>query len=191
VLGEDLCCGYQDIYGLPITIFRFALAVAGDEILDWPQFRMEHWLRVYANKEGDTARQVHGQLQSLHRAGKELLIARDESGRSYKKHIADVRDLVGGMMAGLGNQRAIGQTFQLAAPAPFTWERAVPYLADELGLAYGDVRLADHNPTFYEFDLRKGKELLGFQPRYDIITMIDDAVAFRRGETADVIGTQA
>lgn len=191
VLGEDLCRGYLDIYNVPITMFRFALAVAGDEILDWSQFRLDHWLGVYANKTSDAGRQVYAQLQALQQEGKQLLIARDENGRTYKKHIADVRDIVGGLAAGLGNEQVIGQAIQLAAPAPFTWEEAVPHLAKTLGLAYGDARLADHNPTYYEFDLSKCRTLLGYQPRYDIITMFDDAMAFRQGEARDVIGTQA
>ena len=45
-------------------------------------------------------------------------------GRAWRKHIADVRDIVGGCVAALGNAAAVGQTFQLAGPAPFTWDEA-------------------------------------------------------------------
>ncbi len=66
---------------------------------------------------------------------------------------------------------------------------AIPYLADKLDLAYVDVCLREHTPTFYEFDLEKGKQLFGYSPQFDIFSMIDSAVAFRRGETAGVIPT--
>ncbi len=46
-LGEELALGYQRNFGLPVTVFRFALAVAGDEILDFPQFYLHHWLKTY------------------------------------------------------------------------------------------------------------------------------------------------
>jgi len=194
VLGEDLCRGYVRIHDLPVTIFRFALVVAGDEILDFSQFRLRHWIDVYAKKIDEIGRQVHAHLQTLDADAPDtpdrLFIARDETGRTYKKHIADVRDIVAGLLCGLGNTAAIGETFQLAAPAPFTWEETIPSLAAQLGLEYADARLAAHNPTFYEFDLSKGKRLLGFHPRYDIFTMIDSALAFRRGEESDMIATQ-
>ena len=80
-----------------------------------------------------------------------------------------------GLTCALGNQNAVGEVFQLAAPQPFTWEAAIPYLAEKLGTAYVDVRLVDQVPTYYEFDLSKGAQLLGYVPQYDIFKMIDDA----------------
>lgn len=193
-LGEELCHGYFRTYKLPITVFRFALAVAGDEILNFSQFYLSHWLKVYETLPGDEAAQVRAELQRVRptdeaAAQKCLLIARDEHGRSYKKHIADVHDIVQGFVNGLGKAGAMGQVFQLAAPTPYTWEETVPYLAGKLGADYVDVRLAGHVPTYYEFDLNKGQRLLGYQPRYDIFRMIDEAVAFRAGQATGVIPT--
>jgi nucleoside-diphosphate-sugar epimerase len=45
-------------------------------------------------------------------------------------------------------------------------------------------------PTFYEFDLTKAKKLIGFNPQYDIIRMIEDAIAYREGKTIDVLPTK-
>lgn len=134
VLGEDLCRGYLHNQRLPITIFRFALAVAGDEILRFPQFYLPYWLNTYAHKNSEAAAQCYQQLLAHQTDAELLVLARDEEGRAYKKHIADVRDIVLGMLCGLNNQRAIGETFQLAAPTPYTWGEAIPYLAQHLGL---------------------------------------------------------
>ena len=193
-LGEELCHGYFRTYGLPITVFRFALAVAGDEILNFGQFYLRHWLKVYENMASPAAAMVRAELQRLRPADEAaaqrcLLIARDEQGRAYKKHIADVRDIVQGFVDALGKQAIFGETFQLAAPTPFTWEEAIPHLAARLGAPFVDVRLADHLPTFYEFDMSKGQRLFGYRPAYDIIRMIDEAVAFRAGEATGVIPT--
>lgn len=193
-LGEELALGYHRNYGLPVTVFRFALAVAGDEILNFPQFYLSHWLKSYARLSTPAASQVYQQLQALRPADEAaaqrcLLLARDEQGRSYKKHIADVRDIVLGFTTALGKPGAIGQVFQLAAPTPYTWEETIPYLAAKLGVGYVDVKLADHVTTFYEFDMSKGERLFGYQPRYDIFAMIDDALAFRAGQTTGVIPT--
>jgi nucleoside-diphosphate-sugar epimerase len=193
-LGEELCHGYYRTYRLPVTVFRFALAVAGDEILNFSQFYLYHWQQVYQTLPGDAAAAVRAELTRLAptdplAAQRCLLIARDETGRPYKKHIADVRDIVLGFTAALGHAGAIGETFQLAAPTPYTWDAIIPYLAAKLGVDAVDVRLAGHTPTYYEFDMRKGQSLFGYQPQYDIFRMIDEAVAFRQGIATGVIPT--
>lgn len=193
-LGEEMCRGYYRTYKMPVTIFRFALALAGDEVLNFSQFYLSHWLKVYENLPGSEAAQVRAQLQALRPATDEaaqkcLLIARDENGRTYKKHVADVRDIVRGFTDGLGKPGAIGEVFQLAAPTPYTWEETIPYLAKKLGVDYVDVQLAGHMTTFYEFDMSKGQRLFDYQPSYNMQTMIDDAIAFRAGQATGVIPT--
>ena len=44
-------------------------------------------------------------------------------------------------------------------------------------------------PTHYQFDLSKARNLIGFEPQYDIITMIDDALRYQNGEDIDVLPT--
>ncbi|NJN82260.1 MAG: NAD(P)-dependent oxidoreductase [Caldilineaceae bacterium] len=132
LLGEDLCRGYLRNSGLPVTIFRFALTVSTDEILTFRQFYLSHWIAAYSNKRSEAATALSQRMLDVQAAagGKEVLvIARDESGRSYKKHIADVRDIVAGFTAALGQRSVVGETFQLASPTPFTWEETIPYLA--------------------------------------------------------------
>lgn len=193
-LGEELALGYHRNFGVPVTVFRFALAVAGDEILNFSQFYLSHWLKTYEKLTTPAAAKVYAQLQALRptdeaAAHRCLLIARDEHGRSYKKHIADVRDIVQGFTDGLGKAGAIGQVFQLAAPTSYTWAETIPYLAAKLRVEYVDVKLADHMPTYYEFDMSKGQQRFGYQPHYDIFAMIDDAIAFRQGKATGVIPT--
>ena len=190
VLGEEMCRGYYRSYQLPISIFRFAFVAAGDEILNFAQFRLDQWQNAYTNRTTGAAAETRQQLLEFGEAGERLLIARDETGRSYKKHIADVRDIVLGFLAALGKPEAIGETFQLAGPKPFTWEETVPYLAEKLGVDYVDAQLAENTPTYYEFDLTKGARLIDYRPQFDIFKMIDSAIAFREGTTSDIIPTQ-
>jgi len=178
LLGEDLCRGYLRSNGLPVTIFRFAMTLGGAEILNWPQFYASHYAKAYANKTSSAAKAVYAQLQAaLADNPKTLIVARDENGRAYKKHIAYADDIVAGFPAAIGKPQAVGGTFQLAAPTPFTWDVAVPYLAEKLGLPFIDVRLAEATPTFYEFDLSAGRNTLGYAPQFDITRMIDAALA--------------
>jgi nucleoside-diphosphate-sugar epimerase len=189
-LGEDMCLGYHRAYGLPVTVFRFSMTVAGDEILRYPQFYLDYWLQAYETKTGQDEERIYQQLRRLRQEGQaQLLLARDSKGRSYKKHIADVRDITAAFTAALGKPEVIGEVFQLGGPGPFTWEEAIPYMAGKLGLDYVDVCLEAQVPTFYEFDLEKSVRLFGYHPQYDIFKMIDSALRVRQGQEPDVIPT--
>ncbi len=175
-VGEEMCDGYWRTYRTPITTLRFALTVGAGEIVHFPQFRLSKLKGTYSA------------LEPLWQGEEQLVIMRDHDGRPWRKHIAEVRDIVAGCVAALGVPEALGQTFQLAGPAPFGWDEAIPYLAERLELPYVNVR-SNGVPTYYEFDLSKGRELLGFAPQYDIRRMIDDALAFERGEDTGVLAT--
>lgn len=175
-LGEELCAGYFRSHGTPVTILRFANTFGAGEIVRFPQFFLS------------TLRESHPDL-APHWTGEErLVVMHDRHGRPWRKHIADVRDIVAGCLAALDQPAARGETFQLAGPAPFSWAEAVPYLAARLGLPSLEARSAGV-PTYYEYDLDKARRLIGFRPRYDITRMIDDALAFDRGEAIGVLPT--
>lgn len=191
LLGEDLCKGYRDIEKLPITVCRFAMTWAGEEVLDFNQFYLAHWRKVFAKATIPAAQAVRDQLEAVAAdyGDRCLVAAHDANGRSFKKHVADVRDIVGGLMAVLGNPKAVGEVVQLAAPAPFTWDATVPYLAGKLDLPYVTMNLAGTTPTYYEFDLTKLMRVVGYTPQYDMVRMIEEAVAMRGGAALGVIPT--
>jgi len=175
-MGEELCNGYFRTYQLPVTVLRFSLVVGAGEIVDYPQFYLSH----YQDSDPDLATLWHGEER--------LVVVKDEQGRPYRKHIADVRDIVLGCLAAFEKPAAIGETFQLGGPAPFTWAEAVPYLSERLAMPYV-TGVSRAIPTYYEYDISKARDLLGFRPQHDIFTMIDDALAFRRGEAIGVLPT--
>ncbi len=174
-LGEELCTGYWLTCKLPAVVLRFCMVFGAGEILDFPQFRL-------------SGLKGRPECKGLGQETERLVVLRDEEGRSYKKHVADVRDIVRGCQLAMRAEDVSGETIQLAGPGPFTWDEAVPFLSERLGLPYVETRLKG-DPTFYEFDLSKARRLLGFKPRYDIRRMIDDALACRRGEDVGVLPT--
>ncbi len=174
-MGEELCNGYMRTYQTPITILRFCLVVGAGEILDFPPF----FLSKSKGRE---------ELASLWEGEERLVNLRDRRERPYKKHIADVRDIVQGCFDALGKGCAIGQTFQLAGHSPIIWDRAIPYLSKRLDIPFLDA-VIQGPPIHYEFDLSKARRLIGFEPKYDIFRMIDDALAYRKGEDIGVLPT--
>ena len=184
LLGEDLCFGHYRTHGLPVTVFRFALTVSGAELLHFPQFYLSHWQRTFENRSAEALERFREQLSVDPDEGDFLLIARDEQGRSYMKHIADGSDIAHGLVSGLGKAGIAGEVYQLAGPRPFLWETAIPYLAEKMNMNYVDIRIPDEVPTYYEFDLSKTRTHLDFQPKLDIFAMIDGAVAAREALTS-------
>ena len=166
-VAEELCMGYWHSYSLPLTILRFASVFAADEILQFPQFYLSE---LYA---GNPA------LERLWQGEERLVALKDDRGRFYKKHVSDVRDIVQGCVRAMGRERAFGEVFQLAGPKPFTWDEAVYRLSEILQIPVIEAAPGGI-PTFYEFDLSKSKRYLGFQPQYDVVQMIVDALSFRR-----------
>ncbi len=174
-MDENMCLSYHATYGLPTVALRFSMVLGAGEILDWPQFRL-------------SALRTRPELADLWDGEERLVVLRDENGRSHKKHIADVRDIVHGCLCALDADAAAGEAVQLGAPAAFTWDDAVPYLSDKVGTPYMDVEVGGA-PTYYEYDLSKARSLLRFDPQYDVRRMIDDAVAFRDGDDIGVLAT--
>jgi nucleoside-diphosphate-sugar epimerase len=175
-VGEEMCYGYWRTQSLPITILRFCMVVGAGEILNFRQF--------YLSKLKGLP-----ELSALWRGEERLLLLKDMKGRSYKKHIADVRDIAHGCICVLNKTQAAGHVIQLGGPRPFTWAEAIPYLSQRLNIPYQEA-IIHGAPTHYEYDLTKARDLIGFNPQYDIIRMIEDAIAYREGKTIDVLPTE-
>ena len=173
--GEELCNGYIRTFHTPITIIRFCLVVGAGEILTFRQFYL-------SSVKSSPA------LEQYWKGDERLVLLRDKKNRPYKKHIADVRDIVQGCVDALDKEPAHGETIQIAGPKPFTWDETIPYLSEKLDIPYIDV-VSPGTPTHYQFDLSKARNLIGFEPQYDIITMIDDALRYQNGEDIDVLPT--
>ncbi len=173
-LGEELCLGYARSYAVPVTVLRFAMVRAADEILSFPQF--------FLSQTKDT----YGELAALWQGEEQLVVLKDSRGRPFKKHIADVRDIVHGCLCALGKERALGAVYQLAGPRAFTWDEAVYRLAELLNLPVLEASVQGV-PTHYEFDLGKAQREIGFDPRFDMVQMISDALRYQRGEDLGVL----
>ncbi|MEE3234739.1 MAG: NAD(P)-dependent oxidoreductase [Candidatus Latescibacterota bacterium] len=175
-LGEDLCLGYWRSYGVPVTVCRFAMVRAADEILDFPQFYLSSLWKTYS------------ELEDVWKDGEEekLVVLKDSHGRVFKKHIADARDIVHGCKCVIGKEKSVGQIYQLAGPSAFTWDEAVARLAEIRSLKVIEMEVGGV-PTYYEFSIEKAERELSFKPEYDIIRMIDDALSFQRGNTLGVL----
>ena len=171
-----MCEGYWRSGRLPVTILRFSMVLGAGEVLDFPQFYLSRM------KTG------HPVLEALWEGEERLLLLKDDAGRPYMKHVADVRDIVQGCLCALGKERAYGRRYQLAGPRAFTWDEVIYRLTEVLGIPFVEA-CPGGVPTHYEFDLTRSMRELGFQPQYDIVRMIVDALSHRRGEPVGILPT--
>jgi len=117
----------------------------------------------------------------------QLLLSRNPNGVPHKQHFCDVRDIARGLLLAIEKEEAVGEEFNLAGNVIIDWGEAVPLLAERFGVSYTDARLP--TPGHYTLDLTKIRTRLGFEPLYDLHSVIETAEAIRRGEETDVAPT--
>jgi len=174
VLEETMCNQYAIQYGLGTTILRFSWIQAEDDILAYmtlaePNFGGPPWSEL-AISDAQRAALADGQ------DGVGCL--RHPDGRPFKRHVVGIGDVVNSFLLALGNDRALGETFNIATPAAFNYNVLSQYIADKLALPVVDFEL----DGFHDFsiDISKARTQLGYTPQWDILRIVDDAIEFRR-----------
>lgn len=174
VLEEVMCEQFRIMYGTPITVLRFSWVHTEDDILAHitlkePNFGVPAWedwavtpeQKAYFEKGEDAAA---------------CLIHVD--GSAGKRHIVGLPDVVQSIMLAVGNETAIGEAFNVAAPSPFGYDVTADYIAQKLDLPV--VKFEASEAHDFCIDMAKSRSVLGLNPEYDIFRIVDDAVAFRQ-----------
>ncbi|MCY3761729.1 MAG: hypothetical protein OXH50_10810 [Gemmatimonadetes bacterium] len=66
------------------------------------------------------------------------------------------------------------------------WGRAIPFLAERYGMEYLEAKVP--TPNYFDLDLGKINRLLGFEPKHDLLSLVETAENLQR-EDAGVIPT--
>jgi len=102
------------------------------------------------------------------------------------KTAVGISDVVQSFLLALGNDRAVGETFNIAGPSAFSYDVLSRYIADKLDLPVVSFELAERHD--FSIDTTKARSVLGYRPKYDIFSIVDDAVAFRNaGKTRTAV----
>ena len=185
IMGEEMCWSYLRSYDIPCVVFRFPIARAAEELPDFYEFWLDGLLRYKrgqrrADPQAAEAVAILEQLQQQTGGERRLVVAKEEYGHPYQRVYVDVRDVVQALLLALEKDAAVGHAFPVVGKdQPTPSDKIVPYLARQLGLPYVEVNLPGI-PTFYAHNATKTTALLGYQPKYDVFAMIDDAMAARR-----------
>lgn len=174
VLEEVMCEQYIIQYNLPITIIRFSWVHDEDDFLchitlKEPNFGVPVWKELAKTDEQKKyfEKNMDGVAKLIHPDGKPGI-----------RHIVGIKDAIQGVLLAIGNPSAIGEAFTITGPSPFSYGFAAEYVSKKLNLPVVEFEY----DKFYDFthNISKARSILGYNPEYDIVRIIESAIEFRK-----------
>jgi nucleoside-diphosphate-sugar epimerase len=174
VLEETMCEQFIIQSRLPITTLRFSWVYAEDDVLAHatlkkPDFGVPVWeeLAVKPEQKKFFEKGLDGVAKLVHPDGSPGL-----------RHVVSIHDVVQSVMLAVENKNALFQAFNVAAPAPFNYDKLAGYISEKLEIPV--VEFVDDIFYDFEIDLNKSRTILGYNPKYNIFDIIDEAIEFRK-----------
>jgi nucleoside-diphosphate-sugar epimerase len=189
VAGEAMVHSYHRQYGIPTVILNIPFTFCGREFLGQrvrqiSPYVEHHLADLETQPPSGSGDRAIAELLRAREAGKQLVIPRCPEGPPYKRHLGDVRDVATAHSLALTKDTAAGEAFIIMS-RPFDFGIAVPHLAAISGMSYCDVTFP--RAEFYEYDVSKTRDLLGFEPEYGPKEMLEDAWRQANGQDIGVI----
>jgi UDP-glucose 4-epimerase len=187
LIGENILWATQRETGLQATAIRPSGILSGEAVLGrWTVgFAAAILLAGQSSPESEMYRHDGGEpwraLEAAAAAPSQPCAITDGLGRPWMYQPVDARDVAHGLVCALESPAAVGEAFNVAAPAPISFLEAAAVLGERLGTE----PLSWQAPVRWVYDLSiaKAKSLVGYRPHWGIVEMIDGALAFRRGES--------
>ncbi len=174
VLEEVMCEQYIIQYRMPITVLRFSWVHDEDDFLAHitlkePDFGVPVWreLAVTPEQKQYFKKNMDGVARLVHPGGKPGI-----------RHIVGIKDVVQGVLLAIGNPSAIGQAFTITGPSAFSYGFAAEYISKKLDIPI--VEFEDNGFHDFTHNIAKARSILGYNPEYDIVKIIDSAIEFRK-----------
>jgi nucleoside-diphosphate-sugar epimerase len=172
VVEETMCAMYHSTWNLPYVNIRSSWIQTDDDILNhltlgkgsWGYLSWDNYLKP-----------EHRAL--MERGEQRIVIAVDRNGVPLRRHVVHIEDTVQGFLLGMKNPNAGGQSFNVAAPAPFAYDVIAECVSKRTGIP--TIRLTVHDAYPFEINITKARQVLGYKPKYDIFGIIDRAFEFR------------
>ena len=177
VLGEEFVRFFQRGTSMEIVILRFAHTQNADELLDenspfsGPRFFLAARIRQQISlgnlevanllKRRDPGRPAH-------------ILARSQTGRPYRMHITDTRDIVSGLLLALDHPSAAGGTFNLGSTDPVRFDSLLAAMSGITKLPVVAVDLPGPGVSYATSNARI-RNMLGYAPEWTIERMLAEA----------------
>lgn len=180
ILGETMVQHFGR-RGLGFAIARFANTQSGDELLDpnnvfcGPRLYLKAKLaQLHAQPASDAVRATIEALEAYADGDEKLVASTSLTGVPYRMGICDPRDVAQGVALLLEHPAAEGETFNIGPRESVSFDALVERLAQVTGLE--TISVALHTEAYaYDTSIEKAQALLGYAPKHDVFTMIEEA----------------
>lgn len=182
LLGEELVRFHQRRGNMETVILRFSHTQDAAELLDEESFFSGPRFFYAPRIRQQEAFGNHAVVELIHRHDPGCpahILARSESGRSFRMHITDTRDMVSGLLLALDHPAAVGEVFNLGATEPVDFDPLISAMSLITGYPVVTVDLPGPG-VFYKTSNRHIREVLGYAPEWTIDRMLKDAAVARR-----------
>ncbi len=192
ILGEQIVNHFHRQEQMPTAIVRFGTVMAGQELLGF--FRASTVIGVLRGAANDPlagslyVEGVKEPWKIVEEAVAEpnmLFIPRNLKGEAWIHNVTDVRDTVQGALLALEKDEAVGETFNIHSARGTGFDEAVLYLHKRTGEPYAEAAIPNYL-AFY-LDVSKAQRMLGYEPKYDGIAQLDQALVYAEGQDTGVI----
>jgi nucleoside-diphosphate-sugar epimerase len=173
VVEETMFAQYYIQAGVPTVINRMSWIQAEDDILSHLTTAGEGFgVPVWSELMDDDQRREYID-------GKDAAVAlAHPDGNPMLRHIVAVQDCVQAYLLMLQTAGIEGETYHIAMNDPFNYFDAAAYAAERLDIDV--LELVDPVGRDFCVDVTKARYQLGYQPIFDIFSLIDQAVDFRQ-----------
>lgn len=179
VMEETMTRQYGIQYGVPWTILRSSWVFEHDDLLN-------HF-SILKNVDPDEPGHGFGRvpddvMELVKRSCERIPVLLDARGEPLQRHIVHIDDVMHAFECALGNERAVGRDYNIAAPEAFDYRRAAQYLSQRLDIPTIDIPV----PQYHSFciDISRARTELAYDPANDFRRMADRAIAARRSQDA-------
>ena len=184
--AEEMALTFWRAYGIPATIIRPTATADAWELVEpesvfGRRMFVQAAIRFLESRPDRTADET-AFLADLRRndSGRErVFVVADTEGRIATTNLADARDTAQGLWLLLTHPSAVGEAFNIGPAAPHGEEALAQHVADRLGMDYVVIRRPNVRASWY-VSSAKARGVLGYQPRYSVFDMVDEAAAAPR-----------
>ena len=177
LLAEEMTAYFHRTQGLPFVALRLSHTQDASELVDpasffsGPRFFLRSKIRQQRAFGNVRALAV---LEPLDDGTEKLLIQCGEDGTPYRMMFADARDIADGVVLAIDASRAQNATMFLGPDEATSLDTAVALLQAKTALPVVRARMPGPAVNYTTSNAR-ARELLGFRPRWNFASMVDDA----------------
>jgi UDP-glucose 4-epimerase len=181
-LGEVILRNMAYQFDIPFSIVRFATVICPEESLNYYRYEyMKSLLELAHNGKDSHVWPLFVGQPDMAAILIEKVPAMDNPTVNFigpkgtwTLHVADVRDIIQGIMLAYEHPKALGEDFLIAGPETTTYDEASKIITERLGVPRYEVNM----PVTWrlDMDISKAKRILGFKPEWSFDKMLDSGI---------------